>query len=92
MEKYGGTTKGAGANRAFWLKAYDGGPYVVDRIQRGENFVENLSVSLIGGVQPKRLAELHGLTSDGLLQRFLPTIMGARSSHSTTKRTTTTLT
>ena len=50
---------------------------MVDRIQRGENFVENLSVSLIGGVQPKRLAELHGLTSDGLLQRFLPTIMGA---------------
>ena len=23
MEKYGGTTKGAGANRAFWLKAYE---------------------------------------------------------------------
>ena len=77
MEKYGGTSRGAGANRAFWLKAYDGGPYVVDRIQRGENYVENLSTSLIGGVQPKRLAELHGLTSDGLLQRFLPVIMGA---------------
>ena len=64
---------------------------MVDRIQRGENFVENLSVSLIGGVQPNVSAELHGSTSDGLLQRF-STIMGASKLHSTTKRTTTTLT
>ena len=64
MEKYG-SSRGGGANRAFWLQAYDGGSYVVDRIGRGETFVENLSVSLIGGIQPRRLAELHGLTSDG---------------------------
>ena len=40
--------------------------------RRGEIRVENLSVSIMGGIQPDRLAELHGLTSDGLLQRFLP--------------------
>jgi hypothetical protein len=76
MEKYGSSSKGAKADRAFWLKAYDGGPYAVDRIGRGEIFVDNLSVSLIGGVQPEKLAELHGLTADGLLQRFIPVVMG----------------
>ena len=74
MEKYT-SGRGAGADRAFWLKAYDGGGYAYDRISRGELFIKNLSVSLLGGIQPKRLAELRGLTSDGLLQRFLPVLM-----------------
>src|SRR5262249_15018695 len=50
-----------------------------DRIKRGEMFVKNLSVSLLGGIQPARLAELQGLTSDGLLQRFIPVMMGSAS-------------
>ena len=62
MEKY---NKHAGADRAFWLIAYDGGPHGYDRIGRGEIFIENLSVSLLGCIQPKRLAEMQGLTSDG---------------------------
>src|SRR5262249_3999118 len=37
----------------------------------------NLSLSVLGGIQPERLAELTGLTSDGLLQRFLPVMMRA---------------
>ena len=65
------------SDRGFWLKGYDGGPYNVDRINRGEIHIGNLSVSLLGGIQPDRLAELHGLTSDGLLQRFVPTMMRA---------------
>ena len=75
MEKY--HNKGGRHDRAFWLKAYDGGPFRYDRVSRGEIFVENLSVSLLGGIQPKLLAEMQGLTSDGLLQRFLPTMLGA---------------
>ena len=75
MERYG-SSKSANADRAFWLQAFDGGPYAHDRIGRGEIHIRNLSVSLIGGIQPARLAELHGLTSDGLLQRFLPVLMG----------------
>jgi hypothetical protein len=74
MEKYAG--KGSGADRAFWLQTFDGGPFTVDRIARGEIRVGNLSASLIGGIQPQKLTELHGLTSDGLLQRFLPVMMG----------------
>ena len=42
------------------------------RISRGETYIGNLSVSLMGGIQPARLGELRGLTSDGLLQRFVP--------------------
>jgi len=47
-----------------------------NRIGRGEIFIENLSVTLLGCIQPERLAEMQGLTSDGLLQRFIPTMMG----------------
>jgi hypothetical protein len=75
MEKYSSSSKGASANRAFWLKAYDGGAFFEDRVIRGENFISDLVVSMIGGIQPDRLAELHGLTSDGLLQRFLPVMV-----------------
>lgn len=74
MDKYGGKG-GGGHNRGFWLTAYNSRPYIVDRITRGSIFVKNLSISLIAGVQPERFAELKGLTSDGLLQRFLPIMM-----------------
>jgi hypothetical protein len=73
MEKYSG--KGAAADRGFWLGAYNGGPRTVDRLGRGETFIQNLCVSFVGGVQPDRLMELGNLTSDGLLQRFLPVMM-----------------
>lgn len=73
MEKYGG--KGSGADRGFWLGAYNGGPRTVDRLGRGETFIRNLCVGFLGGVQPDRLGELGNLTSDGLLQRFLPVMM-----------------
>jgi hypothetical protein len=78
MDKY---TKGRGSavDRGFWLQAFDGGPHIVDRIGRGENFIHNLSVTFLGGIQPERLTELHGLTTDGLLQRFLPVMMGPPS-------------
>ncbi len=68
MEKYGGG-KAANSDRAFWLEAYNSGSYVVDRIARGTLAVENLSASILGGIQPDKLAEIHGLTNDGLLQR-----------------------
>jgi Protein of unknown function (DUF3987) len=77
MERYHSAGKGASADRAFWLQAWNGGPYSIDRVKSGETFVQNLSVSIVGGIQPARLAEIHGLTSDGLLQRFLPVLMRA---------------
>ena len=75
MEKYSG--KGAGAaDRGFWLKSYDGGRYTVDRVSSGERVVSNFSVSFLAGIQPDRLAELGNMTSDGLLQRFVPVMLG----------------
>lgn len=75
MERY----NNARSDRGFWLCAYDGGPHNIDRIKRGEIFIKNLSVSLLGGIQPMRLTELQGLTSDGLLQRFIPVMMRSGS-------------
>jgi Protein of unknown function (DUF3987) len=77
LERYGGGARQGASGRGFWLKAYDGGSYGVDRVGRGEIHIGNLSVSLLGGVQPERLSELHGLTPDGLLQRFAPVMMRA---------------
>jgi hypothetical protein len=81
LDKYGGKS-GSNADRAFFLKAYDGGSYTRDRVGdrnpvNSEIFVENLSISMLGGIQPDKLAEMKGLTSDGLLQRFTPVMMRA---------------
>jgi len=73
MERYSGS--GKNYERACWLQAYDGGPYRWDRIGRGQIFIKNYSVSILAGIQPTRLAEIVGLTSDGLLQRFIPLMM-----------------
>ncbi len=67
--------KAGGANRAFWLQAYQGGYHRQDRISRGTTCVENLSISILGGIQPAMLKNLRDLTNDGLLQRFLPILM-----------------
>ena len=62
-----------GSDRSFWVEAYGGRPYTVDRVKRAEPLIiPALSVSVVGGVQPDRLASL--LTSgddDGLSSRFL---------------------
>jgi hypothetical protein len=74
MEKYA-AGKGGSANRGFWLQAYEGGHKRQDRIGRGTIVVPNLSVSVLGGMQPDRLREMGNLTSDGLLQRFIPVMV-----------------
>ena len=76
MEKYS-SAKGAGADRALWLQAFNGGSYAVDRISRGSIWVPNLSVSMIGGIQPGPLRSIvQGKDDDGLIQRFTPVIVG----------------
>lgn len=70
MEKYAGA-KGSGADRAFWLKSFGGGSYSVDRIGRGSIWVPNISINLLGGIQPDPLRKIaKDLTDDGLLQRM----------------------
>ncbi|WP_144185750.1 YfjI family protein [Elioraea rosea] len=74
MDRYG--NKGSsGADRAFWLEAHGGGRFSVDRVGKDEVIqivVPNLTVGILGGIQPDRLASamLAG-DDDGLASRFL---------------------
>jgi hypothetical protein len=75
MDKYSGA-RGSAKDRAFWLEAYNGGAHTVDRIQRGMVFIEHLSVSMLGSIQPEPMRKLSGESvDDGLLQRFIPIVL-----------------
>lgn len=64
-----------GKDAAFWLQTYNGGPRRVDRVSRGSIIVPNLSVCIVGGIQPDKIRELAGrLADDGLVQRFMITL------------------
>lgn len=74
MDKYSG--RGAAKDRAFWLQAFNGGTYAVNRVQRGACMIENLSVSLLGGIQPDPMRQVADQTvDDGLLQRLCPVLV-----------------
>jgi hypothetical protein len=76
MERYG-STKGAASDRSFWLEAFNGGPHSTNRIGRGLVFVPNLSVCLLGGIQPEPIRAIaNDMQDDGLLQRILPVVLG----------------
>ncbi len=76
MEKYSGGGRGSAKDRAFWLQSFNGGPYTVNRVGRGASMIENLSVSLIGGIQPEPIRAIaQDMHDDGLLQRLFPIIL-----------------
>lgn len=69
--------EGRECDRSFWLECWNGtGPFVVDRIGRGTVRIEACAVSVLGGIQPGKLAEYvrgavkGGMGDDGLMQRF----------------------
>ena len=68
--------EGHEADRAFYLESWNGDkPYTSDRIGRGTTHVDNLCVSLLGGIQPAKLltylhAAMRGQNNDGLVQRL----------------------
>ena len=60
------------AGRAFWIEAFGGRPYRVERQKNPEPInVPRLAVSVFGGVQPERLGPLMREADDGLLARIL---------------------
>jgi hypothetical protein len=61
------------AGRAFWLEAYGGRPFRVERQKHPEPIViQRLAVGVTGGVQPEKLAQLfRDHADDGLLARFI---------------------
>ncbi|MEI4264241.1 YfjI family protein [Roseovarius sp. D0-M9] len=68
MDRYGG-----GGDRSFWLEAFGGRSFTVDRKNSPEPLiVDHLSIAILGGTQPDKLDSLlkHS-DDDGLLARFL---------------------
>ncbi len=76
MDKYSGGGRGAQKDRGFWLQAFNGGSYTVNRVGRGSSMIPNLSVSLLGGIQPELIrAIVRDTHDDGLLQRLFPIVL-----------------
>jgi hypothetical protein len=76
MDKYNSGGRGAAKDRAFWLQAFNGGQYSVHRIGRESALIDNLSVSMLGGIQPEAIAAIaKESVDDGLLQRLLPVVL-----------------
>lgn len=64
---------GGGSDRPFWLEAFGGRPYSVERMGREPVWVDRLSISVVGGIQPDRLSTLLlKADDDGLLARLMP--------------------
>lgn len=64
---------GGGSDRPFWLEAYGGRGYTVERMGRDPVHIDRLSIGVTGGIQPDRLKTLLIRSDDdGLLARFLP--------------------
>ncbi|RLK44532.1 DUF3987 domain-containing protein [Cupriavidus plantarum] len=68
----------AAKNRGDWLQLRDGGPRQVDRVERRSVYVPNWGVSVLAACTPNGLAkQMKHMPEDGLIQRFVPCIMGA---------------
>jgi Protein of unknown function (DUF3987) len=60
------------AGHSFWLEAYGGRPYRIERVKHPEPIViPRLAVAVSGGTQPDKLAPLMREADDGLLARLL---------------------
>lgn len=66
FERYSGDAAG------FWLTAYNGKPYMIDRKGSPEPiYIPFLGVSVLGGIQPGKLAAAFRGTNDGMHSRLL---------------------
>lgn len=75
MDKYG-AGKGAMADRGFWLQAFNGGSYALNRVARGASLIPNLSINILGGIQPDPLRRIvSDSVDDGLIQRLIPVLL-----------------
>jgi uncharacterized protein DUF3987 len=76
LDQYSGSKGAASADRPFWLESYGGGPYSVNRLSRPNAYIPNLSVSILGGIQPGKIRALDNASEDdGLIQRAIPVVM-----------------
>lgn len=69
MQRY----SGGGSDRPFWLEAYGGRGFSVERMGRPPLTIDRLTIGALGGIQPDRLKSLlFKADDDGLLARFVP--------------------
>ena len=69
MQRYAG----GGTDRPFWLEAFGGRAFTVERMGREPLTIDRLSICVLGGIQPDRLKTLLLKSDDdGLLARFMP--------------------
>jgi uncharacterized protein DUF3987 len=66
MSRYSG-----GQDNEFWLEAWNGGSYNVQRVSRPPLHIDHLIIGLVGGVQPDKLAAAFEGDHDGMYARFL---------------------
>jgi hypothetical protein len=71
MDRYKAGGRGGG-DRAAYLRLFNGGRYVIDRVGRGTFAIPNWSACVLGGIQPEPIQRIaREAADDGLLQRFL---------------------
>ena len=61
----------SGSDREFWLEAWNGKSFVVERLGRPPVHVEHLLVGMVGGFQPDKLARAFEGDNDGMHARLL---------------------
>ena len=62
----------------FWLSAYNGESWTVDRVSRSGGSASNVGTSIFGGIQPDALRELKlHQKRDGMLARFIPCFLSS---------------
>ncbi|MBY9067629.1 DUF3987 domain-containing protein [Hyphomonas sp. WL0036] len=64
----------AGSDRPFYLEAWMGGPFQLDRVKYGSKLIERHGFSIVGGIQPDRYRSLLTMAGDddGFAARLLP--------------------
>ena len=66
MSRYSG-----GQDNEFWLEAWNGGHYTVERMSRPAISIDHLLVGVVGGMQPDKLARSFKGDLDGMTARVL---------------------
>ncbi len=60
-----------GSDKEFWLEAWNGHHYVVERMGRPPVTIDHLLIGVTGGLQPDKLARSFQGDSDGMHARLL---------------------
>jgi hypothetical protein len=61
----------AGQDNEFWLEAWNGAPYAVERMGRPALSIGHLLIGICGGLQPDKLAQSFDGAADGMYARVL---------------------